>query len=177
MIWSFLEGRGVTCRSHLINLMTIGRDRIKKSKDKVLSMHATAKSVSLFLGFPNGWSCCLEIKHSLDFLAFLLFPYPDVHFALCPFAVGRCGAEPQLLTGSSKESGKQIPPHNCCPTGIFLEQKTKWLPICQWQKVLWAVLEKDPVQGTVTAVVFLHWVAVWLLVRSFKKRIKETLPK
>lgn len=54
MIWSFLEGRGVTCRSHLINLMTIGRDRIKKSKDKVLSMHATAKSVSLFLGFPNG---------------------------------------------------------------------------------------------------------------------------
>lgn len=30
MIWSFLEVRGVTCRSHLINLMTIGRDRIKK---------------------------------------------------------------------------------------------------------------------------------------------------
>jgi len=30
MIWSFLEVRGVTCGSHLINLMTIGRDRIKK---------------------------------------------------------------------------------------------------------------------------------------------------
>lgn len=33
-------------------------------------------------------------KLGLDLLAFLLFPYPNVHFTLCPFAVGRCGAEP-----------------------------------------------------------------------------------
>lgn len=28
----------------------------------------------------------------------------------------------------------------CCLTGIFLEQETEWLPMCQWQKVLRAVL-------------------------------------
>lgn len=196
MIWSFLEVRGVTCRSHLINLMTIGRDRIKKSKDKMLSMLPIANSVSLFFKFANDCRRCLEIKHrlrrtglpssdrkgkgscfgdgfeqghhskgsqahhvfsqvirlqmwqgqalppqgcvcfpmwkkcghfyhffsvpngsrkkgrtictskkihinllgyrnklGLDLLAFLLFPYPDVHFTLCPFAVGKCGAD------------------------------------------------------------------------------------
>lgn len=65
MIWSFLEVRGVTCRSHLINLMTIGRDRIKESKDKMLSMLAIAKSVPLFSKFANDCRCCLVIKHRL----------------------------------------------------------------------------------------------------------------
>lgn len=65
MIWSFLEVRGVTCRSHLINLMTIGRDRIKKSKDKMLSMLPIANSVSLFFKFANDCRRCLEIKHRL----------------------------------------------------------------------------------------------------------------
>lgn len=32
IIWVSLEVRGVTCRSHLINLMTIGRDRMKKER-------------------------------------------------------------------------------------------------------------------------------------------------
>ena len=65
MIRSFLEVRGVTCRSHLINLMTIGRNRVKKSKDKMLSMLAIAKSVPLFFKFANACRCCLEIKHGL----------------------------------------------------------------------------------------------------------------
>lgn len=66
MIWSFLEVRGVTCRSHLINLMTIGGDRIKKSKDKTLSMLAIAKPVALLSKFANDCRCCLEIKHRLQ---------------------------------------------------------------------------------------------------------------
>lgn len=65
MIWSFLEVRGVACRSHLINLMTIGRDRIKKSKGKTLSMLAIAKSVALFFKFVNDCRCGLEIRHRL----------------------------------------------------------------------------------------------------------------
>lgn len=65
MIRSFLEVRGVTCRSHLINLMTIGRDRIKKSKDKTLSTLAIAKAVPLFFNFANDCRCGLEIKHRL----------------------------------------------------------------------------------------------------------------
>lgn len=65
IIWSFLEVRRVTCRSHLINLMTIGRDRIKKSKDKMLSVLAIAKSVPLFLKFANDCRCCLEVKQGL----------------------------------------------------------------------------------------------------------------
>lgn len=65
MIWSFLEVRGVTCRSHLINLMTIGRDRIKKDRDKMLSMLSILKSVPLSFKFANDWRCHLEIKHRL----------------------------------------------------------------------------------------------------------------
>lgn len=62
MIQSFLEVRGVTCRSHLINLMTVGRAGIKKSKDKMLSMLAIAKSVPLPSNFANGCRCSLEIE-------------------------------------------------------------------------------------------------------------------
>lgn len=53
----------------------------------------------------NYWS-----ELSLDLAAFLLLPYPDVHFTLCPFIMGRCGAEPSILKCSFKEREEQIPP-------------------------------------------------------------------
>lgn len=45
--------------------MTIGRDRIKKDRDKMLSMLSILKSVPLFFKFANDWRCHLEIKHRL----------------------------------------------------------------------------------------------------------------
>jgi len=93
-----------------------------RKKGRMICTSKKKKHTNL-LGYRN--------KPGQDLLAFLFFPYAVVHFTPCPFAAGRCGAEPLLLKGSCEESANRIPPPRCCPAGVFLEQKTKWLALCQ----------------------------------------------
>lgn len=138
-------------------------------KNRGKTIWASKKIDINLLGY---WNNC-----ELELVAFLLFPHPGVHFTLCLLCSG--GWQSPLSSKAAAQKAANKSPSGCGPASVFLEQRVKWIPICQWQKVLWAVLKTHHGQVTMTRTVFLHCVALQLSVkeRSFGKTIKGTLPK
>lgn len=108
--------------------MEVGR---KKSKAIYTSKKKLPKNLLKY------WS-----ELGLDLLAFLLL-HPEMF--ILPYSPSQWGNVGQSLQSSNAASNRRknksllLP---CCLTGVFPEQETEWVPMCQWQKVLRALLGK-----------------------------------
>lgn len=161
------------------------------------NLHIQEKKKKIHRNLLKYWS-----ELGLDLLAFLLL-HPDIHLTLCPVTMGRCGAEPSILKSSFKEREEQIPPstllfywdfsgagdrmtdvsmtespQSCIREGPWARNRWQIYSNPTFTNILERTSASDPNYSFPTCGVFLHWVALWLLVRwkFFRKRLKGISP-